>query len=102
MGYSHWSDAAFQARQNQRRKTKQSAFAYDAHVRTTGAYHVHPQMDPLGVLRESRDSAQHADSLAIAVIFDVTGSMGTAPRVLKAKQRCASGLQASSQPCQLG
>ncbi len=85
MGYTHWSDAAFQARQSQRRKTKQSAFTYDAHVRTTGAYQVHPQMNPHGVMRESRDSAQHADSLAIAVIFDVTGSMGTVPRVLQTK-----------------
>lgn len=85
MGYSNWSDAAFQSRQSQRRRTKQSAFTYDQHVRTTGAYQVHPQMNPQGAVRESRDSAQHTDSLAIAVIFDVTGSMGTVPRVLQTK-----------------
>jgi hypothetical protein len=42
-------------------------------------------MDPRGVTRESRDSAAHPESLAIAVIFDVTGSMGSVPRVLQTK-----------------
>src|SRR5512144_834384 len=36
-------------------------------------------------VRESRDSAEHPVSLAVAVLFDVTGSMGTVPRVLQAK-----------------
>src|SRR5439155_8956225 len=36
-------------------------------------------------VRESRDSAEHPDSLAIAVLFDVTGSMGLVPRALQAK-----------------
>jgi hypothetical protein len=42
-------------------------------------------MNPLGKLRESRDSAQHPTSVAVAVIFDVTGSMGEVPRVLQTK-----------------
>ena len=47
---------------------------------------MHPALDPLGVtVRESRDSAEHPESLAIAVLFDVTGSMGGVPRVLQAK-----------------
>jgi hypothetical protein len=36
-------------------------------------------------MRESRDCAEHPRSLAIAVLFDVTGSMGAVPRVLQAK-----------------
>ncbi|MCB0076811.1 MAG: hypothetical protein KDD73_05255 [Anaerolineales bacterium] len=85
MGYSNWSNAAFNSRQNNRKSTGQSAFAYDAHVRQTGAVAVHPQMDPKGVRRESRDSDQHPQSLSIGVIFDVTGSMGNVPRTLQSK-----------------
>lgn len=85
MGFSHWSDDAFQARQDHRRNTGQTAFTYDAYVRATGQARVHNQMDPFGVMRESRDSAEHPDSLAIGVMFDVTGSMGSVPRVLQTK-----------------
>ncbi len=85
MGYTYWSDAAYQHRQGQRRKTKRTAFTYDHHVRSTGREEVHPQMNPFRILRESRDSAQHPDSLSIAVIFDVTGSMGNVPRILQTK-----------------
>lgn len=85
MGHSHWSDSAYSARQDHRRAARQSAFTYDRHVRATGVAAVHPAMNPFGKVRESRDSAQHPVSLAIAVIFDVTGSMGNVPRVLQTK-----------------
>jgi len=85
MGYSNWSDAAYQTRQNVRQKSKQSAFTYDQQVRASGVYTAHPTMNPYGVTRESRDSADHPDSVAIGVIFDVTGSMGVVPRVLQTK-----------------
>ncbi|MCB0064277.1 MAG: hypothetical protein KDE19_19270 [Caldilineaceae bacterium] len=85
MGYSRWSDQAYQQRQHQRHQTRQSAFTYDQQVRNSGNQRVHPQMDPYCVTRESRDSAQHPDSVAIAVIFDVTGSMGNVPRILQTK-----------------
>ena len=85
MGYSQWSDAAYQSRQHHRRKTQQSAFTYDQQIRATGVKRVHDQMNPYGVTRESRDSMDHPDSISIAVIFDVTGSMGNVPRVLQTK-----------------
>lgn len=85
MGYSHWSDNAYTDRQDQRQRTKTSAFTYDAKVRASGVRVVHPDMNPYGVTRESRDSAQHANATSIAVIFDVTGSMGNVPRVLQTK-----------------
>ena len=58
-----------------------SAFAYS----DAGATTVHPLLDPRGASRESRDSAEHPQSLAIAVLFDVTGSMRQVPRALQAK-----------------
>jgi hypothetical protein len=52
----------------------------------SGARTVHPALNPYGVgVRESRDSAEHPASLAIAVLFDATGSMGAVPRKLQAK-----------------
>jgi hypothetical protein len=85
MGFSQWSDQAYQRRQTHRKTTNQSAFSYDDHVRSTGVAQVHYQMNPFGAVRESRDSADHPDSLSIAVIFDVTGSMGSVPRILQTK-----------------
>jgi hypothetical protein len=85
MGFSQWSDQAYQSRQTQRKRTQQSAFTYDQQVHSTGVTQVHYQMNPFGAVRESRDSADHPDSLSIAVIFDVTGSMGSVPRVLQTK-----------------
>lgn len=85
MGYSYWSDTVYETRQQERQRTRQTAFVYDQQVRESGAICVHPQMDPYGATRESRDSSQHPDSVAVAVIFDVTGSMGSVPRVLQTK-----------------
>jgi hypothetical protein len=85
MGFSNWSDAAYDSRQNQRQTTNQTAFTYDQQVRQSGVVKVHDQMNPRDVTRESRDSDDHPNSLSIGVIFDVTGSMGTVPRVLQTK-----------------
>jgi hypothetical protein len=85
MGFSNWSDAAYDSRQNQRQTTNQTAFTYDQQVRQSGVVKVHDQMNPHDVTRESRDSDDHPNSLSIGVIFDVTGSMGTVPRVLQTK-----------------
>jgi hypothetical protein len=54
---------------------------------------VHTAMDPLNArldpngvrMREARDSAQHPETLAIGVFFDVTGSMGGIPVILQKK-----------------
>jgi hypothetical protein len=82
MGSGVWSTDVFDAAARYRATTGRSAFAYS----DGGARTVHPSLDPKGVAaRESRDSAEHPDSLAIAVLFDVTGSMGHVPRVLQTK-----------------
>jgi len=80
MGSGRWSTDVYEAAA--RLRGDASAFGYS----DSGARRVHPALDPFGVTaRESRDSAEHPASLAIAVLFDVTGSMGSVPRTLQAK-----------------
>ncbi|MEU5881560.1 hypothetical protein [Spirillospora sp. NPDC047279] len=82
MGSGHWSTDVYDAAASYRAASGASAFAYS----DSGAAKVHPDLDPYGVtVRESRDSDDHPDSVAVAVLFDVTGSMGTVPRTLQTK-----------------
>lgn len=95
MGYGHWDDDTYRAAATYRASRGQADFAYtDAmnakpHHQRTAA----PSLDPRGVAyRECRDSADHPDSLPIAVLFDVTGSMRSVPRVMQAKLGKLHGL----------
>ena len=82
MGSGRWSTDVYGAAAHYRAAAGTSAFAHS----DCGARTVHPDLDPRGVrLRESRDSAGHPRSLAIAVLFDVTGSMLGVPRALQGK-----------------
>lgn len=82
MGSGRWSTDVYTATENYRAATGRSAFAYS----DSGARTVHPTLDPHSVgIRESRDSDEHPDSTPIAVLFDVTGSMGSVPRTLQTK-----------------
>ncbi|MGP3964452.1 hypothetical protein ACTWPT_51675 [Nonomuraea sp. 3N208] len=81
MGSGIWSADVYISAARYRAASGRSAFAYS----DEGAMTTHPDLDPYGVTRESRDSAEHPDSLAIAVLFDVTGSMGRVPRILQSK-----------------
>jgi hypothetical protein len=82
MGSGIWSTDVYDAASRYRRSTGASAFAYS----DSGARRVHSSLNPHGVAkRESRDSAEHPESVAIAVLFDVTGSMRQVPRVLQTK-----------------
>jgi hypothetical protein len=82
MGSGAWSTNVYDAAASYRAATGASAFAYS----DGGATSTHDDLDPFGVtVRESRDSDEHPESLALAVLFDVTGSMGHVPRTLQAK-----------------
>ncbi|WP_326553481.1 hypothetical protein [Micromonospora sp. NBC_01813] len=82
MGSGAWSTDVYRAASAYRKASGKSAFAYS----DSGARKVHPTLNPRGVTaRESRDSAEHPQSLAITVLFDVTGSMGKVPRILQEK-----------------
>src|SRR6516162_6091580 len=94
MGTTRWSDDHYRDREKLRRRTGKDAFEYDHAVRTgTADRAVHPRMNPRGVtVRESRDSDAHPQSHAVAVLFDVTGSMQGVPRVLQARLPKLMGL----------
>jgi hypothetical protein len=86
MGTTRWSDDHYHDRARLRARTGKDAFEHDHAIRTGAADRaVHPRMNPHGVtIRESRDSDAHPHSHAVAVLFDVTGSMQRVPRVLQA------------------
>jgi hypothetical protein len=93
MGSSHWSDDFYRDREAVRSSTGATAFVYDAAVASGEAKReVHAQMEPKGVTRESRDSEAHPNSKPVAIMFDVTGSMGSVPRILQARLPQLMGL----------
>lgn len=93
MGSSSYSYDVFSRSMSAHAAAGTSAFTHDADISSgKTAIAVHPTLDPKlvagkaspyagKVMRESRDSADHPDSVAIACIFDVTGSVGDGPRM---------------------
>lgn len=89
MGSSSWSTDAYRARQAYQNSAGISSFGYHDDVAAKSPrdqWKAHESLDPRGVtVRESRDSDAHPNSLAVSVLFDVTGSMGRVPRSLQTK-----------------
>ncbi len=106
MGSGSWSSSVHTAASTARSMTGKSAFDFsDTTTRTVprDAWKVHEELDPMAVngpasplagknIRESRDSDEHPTSLAIAVLFDETGSMHEVPRLLQTKLETLFGL----------
>ncbi|MFI0943367.1 hypothetical protein [Streptomyces sp. NPDC021020] len=89
MGSGRWSTDVYDAAERYRAASGTGAFAYSDSVRRRSprdTWRAHQSLDPHGLtVRESRDSDEHPTSLAVAVLFDVTGSMGGVPRTLQTK-----------------
>jgi hypothetical protein len=87
MGTTLWSDNHYRRRAAHLAATGRSAFGYDDDIRAQrAAAEVNPLMDPSRLSngqRESRDSQAHPCSNAVAVLFDVTGSMREVPRIMQ-------------------
>jgi hypothetical protein len=96
MGNGRWSTDVYSSRATTKKATGQSTFAYNDDVLAKLPSHerkIHDRLEPKSIKwRESRDSAEHPESNSIAVAFDVTGSMGTIPRVLQSKLPALHGL----------
>lgn len=88
MGGGAWTDDAYTAKKSFLSASGYSdSFTHDKDVKSGKvSTALHPDMNPLNVkVRESRDSAEHPESNAVAVFFDVTGSMGSVPKTLQEK-----------------
>jgi hypothetical protein len=97
MGGGSWTDSSYHDRVTTRAVTGTPTFDYSSKVSSGHAPRAaHVTMSPTAVagakspfvgsvMRESRDSVDHPESLAIGVIFDVTGSMGVIPQILQTK-----------------
>ena len=88
MGSGRWDTDVYKAAAHYKAAGGIGAFAYSDSARRgpRSGWRAHPTLDPKKLtVRESRDSDEHPASLAIAVLFDVTGSMGGVPRVLQTK-----------------
>ena len=95
MGGGEWLTDVYAERERLRAATGKSAFDYDATMRRLShdRWVVHPTLDPKGIrFRESRDSDEHSESVAIAVKLDVTGSMGSVIHTLHGKMPELNGL----------
>lgn len=86
MGGGYWDPGTYKATTGAKAAAGKT-FGYDSTVRATGIRKAHESLDPAGrnaagvLVRESRDSVEHPNSVPIVVGFDATGSMGNIPRV---------------------
>lgn len=95
MGGGSWTTEVYREHEDLRARTGRSTFDHSDRMKRAPIRErkAHPTLEPLGVrVRESRDSVEHPESLAIAVHFDVTGSMSTLPEIFQKKLEELNGL----------
>jgi hypothetical protein len=89
MGSGRFDEDLYRSSATHRAKTNTPTFAYSKTMDSTPvtARKAHIDLDPLGIkgVRESRDSDEHPESVPVAVLFDVTGSMHHIPELFQEK-----------------
>lgn len=96
MGSGRWDAGTYANTTDASLRAHGTSFVYNKTAHETGRFEVAPSLDPKivagdlspfagQVMREARDSDEHPESLPIAVLFDVTGSMHSIPVTLQAK-----------------
>jgi len=96
MGNGNWDATSYSTTRATRRANDIDPFAYSSKGMASGK--VHDDLDPakLNTLnvrtRECFDSDDHPNSTPVAIMFDVTGSMGSIPRRLQDKLTNLFGL----------
>lgn len=93
MGGGSWTNASYTTRTTAKLASGKPIFDYSDTAIRTNNFDIHESVDPKRtnkagaheglITRESLDSDEHPDSLPIAVLFDVTGSMREIPQVLQ-------------------
>lgn len=97
MGGGIWDTSGYIHAAQARRAAGRDDFGYTSTMRHTprNTWRAAPSLDAYGArVREARDSEEHPASTLIAVLFDVTGSMGSVPVTLQKRLPDLLGLLA--------
>lgn len=93
MGAGKYSDDVYKARVSWRTSTGTPTFKHYEDSVKSGVLKTHSTLEPKGVkFRESRDSVEHPESLAIAIFLDHTGSMSQVPEIIQKNLPSLMGL----------
>lgn len=95
MGGGGWTADTYATTKKMKADSGIADFSYSSRARASGDLKVHEDLDPKKTnkagdhadqnIRESLDNDEHPESVAIAVLFDVTGSMARVPPILLKK-----------------
>jgi len=85
MGYGEWTTTSYNATVSSMgfadAATMSKAYVQDVYREN----HLHPMLNPKGVMRECCDSEEHPETIPVILALDVTGSMGSAATMCAGK-----------------